>query len=67
MTRFVGLHRRPDLLDCTGGVLHVHDEAMTSIDWLVRNVTYRDNCYMCVTSVFSVKFHFFKTPPSNPG
>nr|KAG5693874.1 hypothetical protein BaRGS_009930 [Batillaria attramentaria] len=49
-----------------GGVLHVHDEAITSIDWLVKNVTYRDNCYICVTRDFSTKFHFFDTPPTDP-
>nr|KAG5693871.1 hypothetical protein BaRGS_009927 [Batillaria attramentaria] len=49
-----------------GGVLHLHDESITSIDWLVKNVTYRDNCYMCVASDYDVKFHFFKSPPSDP-
>ncbi|KAK7098720.1 hypothetical protein V1264_002960 [Littorina saxatilis] len=49
-----------------GGVLHVHDEAITSIDWLVSNVTYRNNCYMCVdSSDFRVKFHFYNSPPQD--
>ncbi|KAL8572788.1 hypothetical protein ACOMHN_024964 [Nucella lapillus] len=49
-----------------GGVLHTHDEGMTSIDWLVKNVTYRDLCYMCVDKHYQVSFHFFNTPPVNP-
>ncbi|XP_025116275.1 adenosine deaminase AGSA-like [Pomacea canaliculata] len=48
-----------------GGVLHVHDEAITSIDWVVKNVTYRPNCYMCVDSSYNVAFHFFSIPPQN--
>ncbi|XP_064606619.1 adenosine deaminase AGSA-like [Liolophura sinensis] len=31
-----------------GAVLHIHDTAMVSLDWVVKNVTYRDNLYMCV-------------------
>nr|KAG5701004.1 hypothetical protein BaRGS_022715 [Batillaria attramentaria] len=50
-----------------GGVLHVHDMSLTSIDWLIQNVTYRDNLYMCVDKHYSVKFHFYSSPPSNPG
>lgn len=38
-----------DLLGCfsAGAVLHIHDTAMVSLDWVVKNVTYRDNLYMC--------------------
>ena len=45
----------------------MHDESMTSINWLVKNVTYRDNCYMCVDSTYKIKFHFFNATPSDPG
>jgi hypothetical protein len=31
---------------CQGAILHIHDITMTSVDWLVRNATYRDNLYM---------------------
>lgn len=48
-----------------GGILHTHDESITSIDWLVKNVTYRDHCYMCVDSTYNVNFHFYDSPPAN--
>ena len=28
-----------------GGIIHVHDFSMTSIDWVIKNVTYRNNLY----------------------
>lgn len=55
------------MMMAAGGVLHVHDEAITSIDWVVKNVTYRPNCYMCVDSSYNVEFHFFASPPKNTG
>lgn len=48
-----------------GGLLHVHDESLTSIDWLIDNVTYRDHCYMCLDASYKVKFHFYSSPPSD--
>ncbi|BFZ04090.1 hypothetical protein BsWGS_07129 [Bradybaena similaris] len=33
-----------------GAALHLHDLAITSLNWLITNVTYRDNVYMCVDS-----------------
>ncbi|XP_076471279.1 adenosine deaminase AGSA-like [Babylonia areolata] len=50
-----------------GGILHTHDESITSIEWLVKNVTYRPHCYMCVDSSYNIRFHFFLSPPRNPG
>ena len=51
----------------TGGLLHVHDTAITTVNWLVKNVTYRDNCYMCVNNASKVKFYFFSSLPSQSG
>ena len=31
-----------------GGVMHVHEFAITSSDWVIQNITYRDNLYMCI-------------------
>lgn len=31
---------------------------MGGVDWLVKNVTYRPNCYMCVTSKRYLRFTF---------
>lgn len=45
-----------------GGVLHVHDEAITSIDWLVKNVTYRDHLYLCEKNS-NLRFKFSNSPP----
>ncbi|KAM4553757.1 adenosine deaminase 2-A [Fundulus diaphanus] len=41
-----------------GGALHVHDFSMVDVDWLVKNVTYRPNCYMCSTDDPSIRFVF---------
>lgn len=49
-----------------GAALHLHDVSMVDIDWLV-NVTYKDHCYMCYDSDHKISFHFFQTPPANPG
>ncbi|KAM9351931.1 adenosine deaminase 2-A [Symphorus nematophorus] len=46
-----------------GGALHVHDLSMASVEWVVKNVTYRPYCYMCVTDNQSVRFIFsFQSP-----
>ena len=47
-----------------GGILHIHDESMTPISWLVKNVTYRDNCYICIKLDYTITFKFYQTPPS---
>ncbi|XP_075998301.1 adenosine deaminase 2-A-like [Genypterus blacodes] len=41
-----------------GGALHVHDFSMLDVEWLVKNVTYRPHCYMCVTDKQSIRFLF---------
>ncbi|XP_057691679.1 adenosine deaminase 2-A [Corythoichthys intestinalis] len=47
-----------------GGALHVHDLAMGDPEWLVKNVTYRSNCYMCVTDKQAVRFIFSSGQPA---
>uniref|UniRef100_A0A8D3CJS6 adenosine deaminase n=1 Tax=Scophthalmus maximus TaxID=52904 RepID=A0A8D3CJS6_SCOMX len=46
-----------------GGALHVHDFSMVDVEWLVKNVTYRPHCYMCVTDGRSVRFTFSSRLP----
>lgn len=41
-----------------GGALHVHDLAMVDVEWLVKNATYRADCYMCFTDNQSIRFIF---------
>ncbi|KAM3608733.1 uncharacterized protein V6R79_003767 [Siganus canaliculatus] len=46
-----------------GGALHVHDFSMTSVEWLVKNATYRPHCYMCFTDNQSIRFIFSSQLP----
>ncbi|CAL1540502.1 unnamed protein product [Lymnaea stagnalis] len=48
-----------------GAALHLHDLALTSLDWLVKNATYRDNVYMYKDSDSFVHLSMFQTPPSD--
>ncbi|CAJ1057214.1 adenosine deaminase 2-A [Xyrichtys novacula] len=41
-----------------GGALHIHDFSMVAVEWLVKNATYRPNCYMCSTDNRSIRFIF---------
>lgn len=49
-----------------GAALHVHDFAMGSLEWLVKNVTYQPHCYMCVTDGQSIRFIFSQRPKALP-
>uniref|UniRef100_A0A668A612 adenosine deaminase n=1 Tax=Myripristis murdjan TaxID=586833 RepID=A0A668A612_9TELE len=46
-----------------GGALHIHDFSMVDAEWLAMNVTYRPNCYMCVTGEQSMRFLFSSSSP----
>ncbi|KAG5273057.1 hypothetical protein AALO_G00147130 [Alosa alosa] len=46
-----------------GGALHVHDFALVDVEWLVKNVTYRQHCYVCFTDDQSVRFIFSSHQP----
>uniref|UniRef100_A0A8C5G381 adenosine deaminase n=1 Tax=Gouania willdenowi TaxID=441366 RepID=A0A8C5G381_GOUWI len=52
------LHRMPK-----GGALHIHSMSLVSVDWLVKNVTYRPHCYICFTWDNSVRFVFSERQP----
>ncbi|XP_053487399.1 adenosine deaminase 2-A [Ictalurus furcatus] len=46
-----------------GAALHVHDFSMVGVEWLVKNVTYRENCYVCFTNNSFVRFVFSSVQP----
>ncbi|KAJ0012573.1 hypothetical protein NQD34_016907 [Periophthalmus magnuspinnatus] len=46
-----------------GAALHIHSTSMVSVEWLVKNVTYRPHCYICFTWDNSVRFLFSDKQP----
>ncbi|KAH9491488.1 hypothetical protein Btru_032080, partial [Bulinus truncatus] len=48
-----------------GGALHLHNQATTSHEWMVKNLTYRDSVYMYTGTDGFVRLGIFKNPPSN--
>ncbi|XP_067652548.1 adenosine deaminase AGSA-like [Haliotis asinina] len=46
-----------------GAALHLHYGFITSNAWLVKNVMYRPNCYMCVKEKVITLTGFYLTPP----
>ncbi|XP_071761811.1 adenosine deaminase 2-A [Centroberyx gerrardi] len=46
-----------------GGALHIHSSSLVSVEWLVKNVTYRPHCYICFTWDRSVRFLFSSRQP----
>ncbi|KAI0234306.1 Adenosine deaminase 2 [Lamellibrachia satsuma] len=46
-----------------GAVLHIHDVSMASSDWLIKNVTYRPDCYMCIDKTGQLLFQLAKSKP----
>ncbi|XP_023047860.1 adenosine deaminase 2 isoform X2 [Piliocolobus tephrosceles] len=46
-----------------GAALHLHDTGIVTMDWLVRNVTYRPHCHICFTSKGIMQFRFAHPTP----
>ncbi|CAB1345937.1 unnamed protein product [Coregonus sp. 'balchen'] len=46
-----------------GAALHIHSSSLVSVDWLVKNITYRPHCYICFTWGRSVRFVFSSRRP----
>ncbi|XP_059181782.1 adenosine deaminase 2-A [Centropristis striata] len=46
-----------------GAALHIHTSSLVGAEWLVKNVTYRPNCYVCFTWDNSVRFLFSERQP----
>ncbi|XP_059162012.1 adenosine deaminase AGSA-like [Physella acuta] len=56
------IHRMPK-----GAALHIHDQSMVSLDWIIKNATYRDNVYMCLNHHGNTVFRVFNSTYKTPG
>ena len=51
----------------TGGILHIHDSTVTPLEFLIANVSYRENLYICSSSGNDpLKFVFAPSTPADP-
>ncbi|XP_038049532.1 adenosine deaminase 2-like isoform X3 [Patiria miniata] len=49
-----------------GAALHLHDISITSLNWVIKNATYKADLYFCVSTdaAGSLQFEFFSVPPT---
>ena len=45
-----------------GGVLHAHMAAIVSRDFIIKNITFRDNLYICQDETGDLMLKFFDKP-----
>ncbi|KAG0727107.1 Adenosine deaminase 2 [Chionoecetes opilio] len=48
-----------------GAALHVHETALTSASWVVQEITYWPNLYMCYDAADHLLFKFFEVPDTS--
>ncbi len=50
-----------------GGALHLHSVSISTIGWVIKNITYMSDLYFCNSSdeTESLRFQFFSVPPTD--